>query len=280
MYDERPHHRMPSNWDENRGDPEHSQRGNRPYEGNNSGNSNNNRNWEPPMSHERKRIDDMPPQSYKERQWNDAPQDKWMKDKDPQDWKRNSWKDNSNPHMPMNQSAPTMPHPRRWPGPMSDNWRPPHKSDSHPQSSSQGGPPFKPRSSSTFFAGGFKRFPYKRFPSQYSKINYPSKRVLPSTTMTTSNMNPQDDESNDKIMNEPQQQQQQQQSVVEKMDMNESGEIVPETEEDKIAQPDTTFSGTSADAQYPEEEGNLSEFSDVDDDILNREEVSSQHKHK
>jgi hypothetical protein len=260
-YEDR-HHR----WEDNRGnEPEN--RGNRIYEGGNSGN----KNWEPPI-HERKRIpDDVP---YKERQWNESsgppPHDKWAhKDKEPQDWKRGGWKDQQSP-----QVAPTMPHPRRWPGPnqmSSDNWNnsprgpPPHKMDSHPSS----GPPFKPRGSAPYF--GYKRFPYKRFPNQYSKINFPSKRVLPSAAATSQSHEKQDDlskmgESMDINMKFSSEQQQ--------MDSlgNESGELTTETEEEKIAQPDTTFSGTID--QQEECEGNLSEFSDVDDEILNREEVS------
>lgn len=58
-----------------------------------------------------------------------------------------------------------------------------------------------------------------------------------------------------------------------KVEASESGEITTEPEEDKV-EADTTFSG-NVDTQSQEEcEGNLSEFSDVDDEILNREEVS------
>lgn len=58
-----------------------------------------------------------------------------------------------------------------------------------------------------------------------------------------------------------------------KVEASESGEITTEPEEDKV-EADTTFSG-NIDTQSQEEcEGNLSEFSDVDDEILNREEVS------
>ncbi|KAL7027628.1 hypothetical protein ACKWTF_005501 [Chironomus riparius] len=257
-YEDR-HHR----WEDSRGN-EPETRGNRIYEGGNSGN----KNWEPPI-HERKRIpDDVP---YKERQWNEnsgpPPHDKWAhKDKEPQDWKRGSWKDQQS-----SQVAPTMPHPRRWPGPnqmSSDTWNsprgpPPHKMDSHPSS----GPPFKPRGGAPYF--GFKRFPYKRFPNQYSKINFPSKRVLPSAA-TSQSHEKQDDprtmgESLDNNIKFSIDQQQADNLG------NESGELTTETEEEKIAQPDTTFSGT-IDPQE-ECEGNLSEFSDVDDEILNREEI-------
>lgn len=254
-YDERHHHR----WDESRG-PEPDTRPNRIYEGSSSG-----KNWEPPV-HDRKRMPEDAP--YKERQWNESgppPHDKWphSKDKDPQDWKRSNWKD---------QSAPTMPHPRRWPGPnqMGDGWNstrgppPPHKMDS------SSGPPFKPRGTGPSYFGYNKRFPpFKRFPNQYSKINFPSKRVIPSATTTQSS-------SGDSKQDEPIKTSEglsEQQHQIDNAE-NESGELTTEAEEEKIAQPDTTFSGT-ADAQYQEEcEGNLSEFSDVDDDILNRDEVS------
>lgn len=291
MYDDR-HHRMP-NWEENRmNDPDARGSNNRMYDGNN-------RNWDGPsssMPHDRKRIPDDAPYN-KERQWNDGSvqHDKWNKDKDQPEWKQRgpSWKDQGS-NVPQ-QSTPTMPHPRRWPGPnLSDSWnqrgsapslsshqQQSHKMDPHLSSSSSGGPPFKPRSSPYF---GFKRFPYKRFPNQYSKINFPSKRVLPSASSVSNHesahSNKQDDNldsavksssssSNEQTQSQPLQQQQQSDNLG-----NESGEITTEAEEDKIAQPDTTFSG-NADAQYTEEcEGNLSEFSDIDDEILNREEVS------
>jgi hypothetical protein len=189
-------------------------------------------NWESGHPHEKKRpIYDS---SYNP---------KWSKEKGIPDWKQGeSWK--------MNKLAPTMPHaPRRWPGP-SDSWRSPHPSkvDS---------PGFKPRGSPYF---GQKRFPFKRFPSQYSKINFPSQRVLPSASETSSVA----DESKEVVkLSSP------------SNETLESGEIpsVP-IEEEKIAQqPDTTFSG-NVEAQEECEEANLSEFSDVDDDdILNREEV-------
>lgn len=170
---------------------------------------------------------------------------KWVKDKNMPDWKQGeNWK--------MNKMAPSMPHPhpppRRWPGP-NDSWRSPHPSkvDS---------PSFKPRGSQYF---GPKRFPFKRFPSQYSKINFPSQRVLPSASETSGNMEEKEMVKSSSPSNET----------------LESGEIpsIPMEEEKLAQQPDTTFSG-NVDAPEEGEEGNLSEFSDVDDDILNREEVN------
>lgn len=248
MYDDRHH---PRNWDDGR-ESDHP-RGSRVYEGGI-------RDWD--HSHDRKRGIDEPPSHYKDRQWNDGSH---RADKEPKEWNRgvSNWKDQAS--HPSNQIAPTMSHPRRWPGPNgSDSWSPrvPHPSKLDHLSS--GGPPFKPRGS--YF--GYKRFPFKRFPNQYSKINYSSKRVLPSSTETTSTV------SNDSIKTE-------QVNAVEitnendKIEVLESGEIPSELEEEKIAQqqqPDTTFSGNTEAAE--ECEGNLSEFSDVDDDILNREEVS------
>jgi hypothetical protein len=269
IYEER-HHKVP-NWESNRINEPEPRSNTRMYE------ASANRNWDPPSGpHERKRVPDDIPPPYKERQWGDSPMphDKWNKDKDPQDWKRGpSWKEQQAPP-PV---APTMPHPRRWPGPsqMQDKWSPrgppPHKIDPH-----SSGPPFKPRGAPFF---GFKqRFPFKRFPNQYSKINFPSKHVIPSTQTSTASTSAAPDAAQIKpeesaadnvskvVTNEPQPQ-------VETLG-NESGELSVETEEEKIIQPDTTFSG-NADANYQEEcEGNLSEFSDVDDEILNREEVS------
>lgn len=189
-------------------------------------------NWEATHPHEKKRP--MYDSSYNP---------KWSKEGKIPDWKQGeSWK--------MNKLAPTMPHaPRRWAGP-SDSWRSPHPSkiDS---------PGFKPRGSPYF---GQKRFPFKRFPSQYSKINFPSQRVLPSASEISGNI----DESKEVVK-----------SSSPSTEALESGEIpsVPIEEEKMTQQPDTTFSG-NVEAQEEGEEGNLSEFSDVDDDdILNREEV-------
>jgi hypothetical protein len=279
IYEDR-HHKI-SNWDNSNRLNEPEPRSNsRMYEGNSAS-----RNWDPQSgcSHERKRIpDDAVP--YKERQWNDSSmqhdKDRWNKDKEPQDWKRGpSWKDSQ----PPPQVAPTMPYPRRFPGPgqMQDKWSsprgiPPHKVETH----SSGPPPFKPRGGGPPFFGFKQRFPYKRFPNQYSKINFPSKHVIPSTqTAASTATNPENSqvkleegtESAAKVSDNDQQQQQQQQPESVAI---ESGEMAMETEEEKIIQPDTTFSG-NVDASYSEEnEGNLSEFSDVDDEILNREEVS------
>ncbi|KAG5683470.1 hypothetical protein PVAND_012748 [Polypedilum vanderplanki] len=272
IYEDRPH--KISNWESNRMEQE-PRSNQRLYEGSSSGNLN--RSWDQQI-HERKRIpEDVLP--YKERQWSDS-HDKWNKEKEPQDWKRGpSWKDQQLPP----QVAPTIPYARRFPGPaqMQEKWTPrgmaPHKIEPHSSSSA----PFKPRGSPYF---GFKqRFPYKRFPNQYSKINFPSKHVIPSTQTTataTANNNPEaaqvktEEENNENASkvaaanDQTQQQQQQLENLA-----NESGELMTETEEEKIIQPDTTFSGNT-DANYQEEcEGNLSEFSDVDDDILNREEA-------
>lgn len=245
MYEER-HHPRGSNWDEGRGEPDHP-RGNRGYEG--SG-----RDWE--HSHDRKRGIDEPSSHYKDRQWNDSSH---RADKEPKEWTRggSSWKDQGS--HPSNQIAPTMSHPRRWPGPNgSDSWSPrvPHPSKLDHLSP---GPPFKPRGS--YF--GFKRFPFKRFPNQYSKINYSSRRVLPSSTETTSTVSSDKTEVAVEMTSEN-----------DKQEALESGEIPSEIEEEKVAQqqqqPDTTSNAEAAE----ECEGNLSEFSDVDDDILNREEVS------
>jgi hypothetical protein len=243
MYDERSHHRGP-NWEENR-EPE--VRGGRLYESN----------WEP-SQHERKRIQPDEP-TYKDRVWNEKPHEKWQKDKEGPEWNRN-WKDSP-------QMAPNMPHPRRWPGPsqMSDSWsgnprnpHPSHKNDSH-SSGGSAQPPFKPRGAPYF--GGFKRFPYKRFPNQYSKINFPSKRVLPSTPMSGGNQDMCKQSMNDNLSDSAMKDDQEV--------THESGELLGEMDDEKIA-PDTTFPHIE---QQEECEGNLSDFSDADDGILNREEV-------
>lgn len=198
-------------------------------------------NWDSPHPHEKKRpmYDSRPPDS--------SYNPKWSKDKGIPDWKQSDvWKGNK--------MTPTMSHPpRRWLGP-SDSWRSPHlsKLDS---------PGFKPRGGAPYF--GQKRFPFKRFPSQYSKINFPSQRVLPSASEISGNNDDNKDivKSSSSPSNEP----------------LESGEIpsMPIEEEKMTQQPDTTFSG-NIEQQEECEEGNLSEFSDVDDDdILNREEVGS-----
>lgn len=62
-------------------------------------------------------------------------------------------------------------------------------------------------------------------------------------------------------------------STLVKIEPKESGEITTEPEEDKV-EADTTFSGNIETQSQEECEGNLSEFSDIDDEILNREEVS------
>jgi hypothetical protein len=264
IYDDR-HHRP--NWDDVR-EPEHPR--SRGYEGIGGGN----REWE--HSHERKRpLLDEP--HYKERPWSEHRGDKG----EPKEWSRgggevSSWKERG----PPNPMAPTMPHPRRWPGPSSDSWaprgsHPPNKHDSHPSSS--GGPPFKPRGSPYF--GGFNRgrFPFKRFPNQYTKINYPSKRVIPSASETAAAAAAEGNKTDPAVDNvaKPSTPSSNDQESVTKSDVLESGEIASEMEEEeKVAQqPDTTFSGNAEAAE--ECEGNLSEFSDVDDDILNREEVSN-----
>lgn len=251
VYEER-HHR-PQNWE---GEREVEPRSSRIYEA---------REWEPPAHS--KRIPDEPYKDPRDRSWNDPPHDKWSKEKEPKEWNR-SWKEPvASPHHPA--STPTMPHPRRWPGPgaQGESWTPrgaPHKMDHSPAS----GPPFKPR-----YAGagstphfGFKRFPFKRFPNQYSKINYPSKRILPSgssTLVRTPVKSSEDSPMKSDLDQLP--------STL--VDASESGEITTEPEEDKV-EADTTFSGNVETQSQEECEGNLSEFSDVDDEILNREEVS------
>jgi hypothetical protein len=138
------------------------------------------------------------------------------------------------------------------------------------------GPPFKPRFSGPSPHFGFKRFPFKRFPfsNQYSKINYPSKRVLPSTstalgqprTPIKGTDNPMDSPMKSDVEQLP--------ATPGKVEASESGEITTEPEEDKVEADTTTFSGNVETQSQEECEGNLSEFSDVDDEILNREEVS------
>lgn len=259
VYEER-HHR-PQNWE---GDRDLEPRSGRIFEG---------RDWE--AGGHSKRIPEEPFKDTRDRTWNDLPHDKWPKEKDPKEWSR-SWKEPSGSVHPL--STPTMSHPRRWPGPaQSESWTPrgshpvSHKID-HPSSS---GPPFKPRyggpGSSSHF--GFKRFPFKRFPNLYSKINYSSRRVIPSSaTSTTSSVSgsiirpplKSSDNSLD-LEHLP--------LTPSKIEAVESGEITTEPEEDKV-EADTTFSG-NVETQSQEEEGNLSEFSDIDDEILNREEVRS-----
>ena len=233
VYDERVHR---GGWEGEREEP----RGSRIYEG---------RNWEAS-----KRIPDEPYKEPHDRSWNE---DKWAKEKEPKEWNRgSSWKDHV---LPSSSSAPTM-HPRRWPGP-SDSWTP-RKMDHSPAST----PSFKPRFSGSSPHFGFKRFPFKRFPNQYSKINYPSKRVIPSASSAASTPTRAVTNPPEEISQEPQ---------PGKVEPSESGEINTEPEEDKV-EADTTTVGSNVETQSQEEceEGNLSEFSDVDDEILNREEVS------
>lgn len=258
-YEER-HHR-PSTWE---GERELEPRSSRIYE---------NRDWEPA-----KRIVDEPYKEPRDRSWNDQPHDKWSKEKDPKDWGR-GWKESSGGHHgPPSSSVSTMSHPRRWPGPSSsDSWAP---RGVHPSSHKMehSGPPFKPRyaggSSAPQF--GFKRFPFKRFPNQYSKINYPSKRVIPSGGPTSTQGLHSDrvplKTSENSIDSPMKSDNEQLPGTPGKVEASESGELLAEPEEDKV-EADTTFSG-NVDTQSQECEGNLSEFSDVDDEILNREEVS------
>lgn len=277
VFDDR-HHRAP-NWEAER---EVEPRSSRMYE---------NREWEP-TGHV-KRVPDEPYKDPRERSWNEQPHDKWSKEKDPKEWNR-GWKEpSSSVHHgpPSSSSAPTMPHPRRWPGPnpQSDSWNPrgPHPSSHKVEHSPVSGPPFKPR-----FVGpgaaphyGFKRFPFKRFPNQYSKINYPSKRIIPSGPLMSSSSSSAMSLSqgsmlrtsikiSDNSLDGPiKSDVEQLPGTPGKMEASESGEITTEPEEDKV-EADTTFSG-NVDTQSQEEgEGNLSEFSDIDDEILNREEVS------
>lgn len=239
-YEDRPHRGQ--NWENDR---EVEPRNSRVFE---------NRDWDQP-----KRV----PEDFKDqrdRSWND---DKWSKG-----WKESS--STSGHHGPPSSSVPTMPHPRRWQGP-SDTWTP---RGSHKMDSPSSGPPFKPRFSGSSPHFGFKRFPFKRFPNQYSKINYPSKRVLPSTSSAPG-------QSRTPVKNSDNQMDSPMKSDVEqlpatpgKVDASESGEITTEPEEDKVEADTTTFSGNVETQSQEECEGNLSEFSDIDDEILNREEVS------
>lgn len=243
IYEER-HHPRGSNWDEQ----EHRRGGGGGYEGG----GNERREWD--HSHDRKRgIEDGG--HYKER-WNDS----HRSEKEHKEWRggANNWKDSHS----SNQIAPTMSHPRRWPN-SNDSWAP---RASHPgkHDSPSGGPPFKPRGSPYF---GFKRFPFKRFPNQFSKINFSSKRVIPSATETSSSPIEKTEASTVDVNVK----------ADDKIEI-ESGEIPSEIEEEKSTQqqPDTTTLSSGGIAEVTEEcEGNLSEFSDVDDDILNREEVNS-----
>lgn len=181
--------------------------------------------------------------------------DKWPpKDDKPM----RTWKD----------SAPQTMHPRGLP----PQKRYPY---AHPSSGpSSGGPPFKPRfpGSNSHFSSFNKRLPFKpRFPNQYSKINYPSKRIIPPTSTETSAAQSSIPMVVDTKHELPEiHQSAPAQAIIEPV---ESGEIIPEQEEDKV-EADTTTMSVNVDTQSQEEgEGNLSEFSDVDDEILNREEV-------
>lgn len=268
-FEERHHHR-PQNWEAER---EIEPRSSRMYE---------NRDWEP-ASHPPKRIPEEPFKDPRDRAWNDQPHDKWTKEKDPKEWSR-SWKEPSGSHHgPPSSSGPSMPHPRRWPGPSpSEPWTPrgPHPSSHKMDHPSGSGPPFKPRfpgSSTSPHFGGFKRFPFRRYHNQFSKINYPSKRILPSGLSSTTSPGMPLDRTPIKAENladSPMKSDLEQlPSTPGKVEATESGELIIEPEEDKV-EADTTFSG-NVDTQSQEEcEGNLSEFSDVDDEILNREEVS------
>lgn len=262
VYEDRHHHRAP-NWENER---EVEPRSGRIYEG---------RDWEAGHS---KRIPDEPYKDNRDRTWNDLPHDKWSKEKDTKEWSR-SWKEPSGSVHSI--SSPTISHPRRWPAPgQTESWTPrgSHPSSrkiDHPSTSSSG-PPFKPRFGGSSPHFGFKRFPFKRFPNLYSKINYSSRRVIPSSaTSTTSSVSGSiirpPLKGSDNSVDFQMKSEDHMTSTANKVDATESGEITTEPEEDKV-EADTTFSG-NLDTQSQEEEGNLSEFSDIDDEILNREEV-------
>lgn len=272
-YEER-HHR-PQNWE---GERDIEPRSSRMYEA---------REWD--SAGHAKRIPDEPYKEQRDRLWNDQPREKWSKEKDSKEWNRN-WKEPSGSilHGPPSSSAPTMSHPRRWPGPnQSDSWTPrgphpsSHKIDHSPATGSSFKPRFGPGGSAPHF--GFKRFPFKRFPNQYSKINYPSRRVIPSggpssLPLSSSQGSPlirTPLKTSDNSIDSPMK------SDIDQLpstprsnpDVTESGEITTEHEEDKV-EADTTFGGNVETQSQEECEGNLSEFSDVDDEILNRDEVS------
>lgn len=223
------------NWDNER---EIEPRVNRVYEG---------REWDQP-SHS-KRIPEESFKDQRDRSWNDQPRDKWSKEKDPKEWNRN-WKEPSSSvthHGPPSSSVPTMAHPRRWQGP-SETWTPrgSHKIEHSPSS----GPPFKPRFSGSAPHFGFKRFPFKRFPNQYSKINYPSKRVIPSGSSSASGQGQSPSLTRTPIrisensMDSPLKSDVEQlPSTPGKIEASESGEITTEPEEDKVEADTTTFSG-------------------------------------
>lgn len=270
-YEERNH--RPQSWENER---EIEPRSTRMYE---------NREWEPP-AHSKRSAEDPPYKDPRERSWNDQPHDKWSKDpKEPKEWNRN-WKEPTGSlHHGATSSTPTMAHPRRWPGPsqQSESWTPrgPHLASHKMDHSPASGPPFKPRyagpGSATHY--GFKRFPFKRFPNQYTKINYPSKRVIPSGSSPLSSAQGSQLmrtplKSSDNSVDSPMKSDSEQlASTLVKIEPKESGEITTEPEEDKV-EADTTFSGNIETQSQEECEGNLSEFSDIDDEILNREEVS------
>jgi len=264
------------------------------------------REWQTPSSAHPKRV---PDEHYKEhprdRSWNaEQPvHDKWSnKEKEGRDWNRSSWKDSpiggSHHSSGGTPSTPTMPHARRWPGPQqsSGEWTPrpslhhsSHKNIEHGTPNS-GPPPFKPRhagpsSAPPYSQYSFKRFPFsKRFPNQFSKINFSSKRILPSATATspsilrTPTKSENAPETSTTTTTKPVDIEQQQQQAIDtpnKLEASESGEIATDVEEGKVeADTTSTFSGIVDNQSQEECEGNLSEFSDVDDEILNREEVS------
>lgn len=221
----------------------------------------------------RRRFPDDNPAPYESNSGSNF--DKWPKDEVPP--MRSSWKD-SGPSNIHSRGPP----PKRFPYSS-------HSSSGPSGSSPHGG--FKPRfsGSSPHFQ---KRFPFQpRYPNQYSKINYSKRNVPPSATETLSSTQQAHSSSSMLHVNEPikheiesphmlQQSQllqpiQQPQSAqpiaaVEPMEIK--SEII-EHEEVKVEADTTTMSG-NVDTQSQEEcEGNLSEFSDVDDEILNREEV-------
>lgn len=233
------------------------------------------RDWDA-VSHS-KRIPEEPYKDPRDRSWNEASHDKWAKDKEPKEWSRSSWKEPGGHGPPSSSSTSSMPHPRRWPGSSGqvDSWTPrgAHPASHKHEHSSTAGPPFKPRYAgpgSTPSQYGFKRFPFKRFPNQYSKINYPSKRIIPSGPSTPGPSVKSAESSVDSPMKSDVEQLP---TTPSKLEPSESGEITTEPEEDKV-EADTTFSGNVETQSQEECEGNLSEFSDIDDEILNREEVS------
>ncbi|CAO1415575.1 unnamed protein product [Diamesa hyperborea] len=314
-YEERP--RRAANWEEERGEER----------GGNSG-----RIYEPPP--QRTEYREIPPSHNKRTEdsriccdrptWNEQQQDKWQKDKDPKEWNKygdRNWKESPSSHhqhAPSSSTlAPTMVHPRRWPGPSTQahgEWssgppmnkgepsveyrRPapihPHPRMEHKVEHSPTGPPTTPHTFKRQFSAGsgpnsynafnYKRFHFtRRFPSPaginnpHSKINHHSLIRRPPLAPNATVTSPGASAGGNTPVKNPLETIETPEGITEspgKLEASESGELTTEPSSQSADEVKVEADTTSGNAEMAMDdcEDNLSEFSDVDDEILNREE--------